>query len=145
MHTFTGRFTSNPLSCSITSASTVSHQAVACVTTVGGILSKCCPSSVINTAIGWISQIATVHSCQKCITSCKNQCYLIHQLNSSYLIIQINTIVYWSMKTCTMSHFCTLRNAHLQLCNKFCRTLDLHTTHRILGNTENYYATPALP
>ena len=36
----------------------------ACITTVGGCLSKCCSSSVTNLAIGWVSQSATVHSCQ---------------------------------------------------------------------------------
>ena len=40
--TFTSRCTPRPHSCSLTSASTVSHQVVACVTTVGGCLSKCC-------------------------------------------------------------------------------------------------------
>ena len=40
---------------------TISHQTVVCVTTVGGCLSECC--SVINLAICWISQIATV-DCQ---------------------------------------------------------------------------------
>ena len=63
-HTLTGRCTPRP-SHSLTSANTASHQVVACVTTVGGCLSKCCSSSMINLAIGWISQIITVHSCQK--------------------------------------------------------------------------------
>ena len=64
-HTLTGRYTSRPHSCSLTCASVVSHQSVACITTVGGCLSKCCSSSVTNLAIGWVSQIATVHNCQK--------------------------------------------------------------------------------
>ena len=34
-----------------------------CVTTVGGILSKCCPTSGTNLTIGWVSQSATVHNC----------------------------------------------------------------------------------
>ena len=46
---------------SLTHASTVSHQVVACVTTVGGCLSECC-SRVTNLAIGWIRQSITVHS-----------------------------------------------------------------------------------
>ena len=33
-----------------------------CVTTVGGILSKC-PTSGTNLTIGWVSQSATVHNC----------------------------------------------------------------------------------
>ena len=64
IHTLTGRCTSRPISCSLTSASTVSHQGVACVTTVGGCLSECCSRSESKTAIGWISQIATVHNYQ---------------------------------------------------------------------------------
>ena len=72
-NTVTGRCTPRPNSCSLTSTCTVSHQAVvACVTTVVGCLSKCCSSCVINLAIGWISQIATVHNCQKYNTSCKS-------------------------------------------------------------------------
>ena len=43
-HTLTGRGTPRPFSCSLTHASTVSHQVVACVTTVGGCLSKCVPA-----------------------------------------------------------------------------------------------------
>ena len=61
-HTLTSRCTPRPPH-SLTSANTASHQVVAGVTTVGGCLSKCCSSSVINLAIGWISQIITVHSC----------------------------------------------------------------------------------
>ena len=63
LNTLTGRYTPRPISCSLTSASTVSHQVVACVTTVGGCLSKSCSSSVTNLAIGWISQTAAVN-CQ---------------------------------------------------------------------------------
>ena len=63
-HTLTGRFTPRPLSCSLTRASTVSHQIVACVTAVHGCLSECCSSRVTNLAIGWISQNTTVHNCQ---------------------------------------------------------------------------------
>ena len=63
--TLTGRCSPRPHSCSLTSESTVTHQVVACVTSVGGCLSKCCSRSVSNTAIGWISQTATVHICQR--------------------------------------------------------------------------------
>ena len=63
--TLTGRCTPRPHSCSLTCASTVSHQVVACVTTVGGCLSKCCSRSEINLAISWVSQTATVHNCLK--------------------------------------------------------------------------------
>ena len=93
LNTCTGRCTPRPIPCSLTSASTVSHQVVACVTTVGGILSKCCSRSVINLAIGWISQIATVHNCEIRIHHV-NLCYLIHQLirNSSFISTYS---VYW--------------------------------------------------
>ena len=64
-HTLTGRFTPRPHSCGMTCTSTVSYQVVACITTVGGCLSKGCSSSVTNLAIGWLSQSATVHVCQK--------------------------------------------------------------------------------
>ena len=64
-HTLTGRCTPRPSPCSLTCASTVSHQVVACVTTVGGCLCKCCSSSVTNLAISWVSQRATVHNCLK--------------------------------------------------------------------------------
>ena len=60
--TLTGRFIPRPHSISLTCVSTVSHQVVACVTTIGGGLSKCC-SIGTNLAIGWVSQSATVHSC----------------------------------------------------------------------------------
>ena len=63
LNTCTGRCTPRPISCSLTSASTVSHQVVACVTTVDGCLSKSCSSSVTNLAVGWISQTAAVN-CQ---------------------------------------------------------------------------------
>ena len=63
-HTLTGRFAPRPLSCRLTFASTVPHQVVACITTVGGCLLKCCSSRVTNLAIGWISQDTTVHNCQ---------------------------------------------------------------------------------
>ena len=62
-HTLTGRFTPRPHSVSLTCASIVSHQVVACVTTVGGCLSKCCSSSVTNLSIGWVSQSVTVNHC----------------------------------------------------------------------------------
>ena len=67
-----------PLSCSLTQASTVSHQVVASVTTVGGFLLKCCSSSVTDLAIGWNSQSATVHNCRG-----------LHHVNVSYLILQL--------------------------------------------------------
>ena len=63
-HTLTGRGTPRPHFHSLTCASTVSHQVVACVTTVGGCLSKCC-SSGTNMAIGWVSQGTTSHNCWK--------------------------------------------------------------------------------
>ena len=63
-HTLTVRFTPWPDSTSLTYTSAVSNQIVACITTVGGCLSVCCSSSVINSAIGWISQNTTVHNCQ---------------------------------------------------------------------------------
>ena len=63
-HTLTGRYTSRPHSCSLTSASTVSHQVIACITAVSGCLSKCCSSRVTKLTIDWTSQIATVHNCQ---------------------------------------------------------------------------------
>lgn len=47
-HTLTSRCTSRPHSCGMTYTSTVSHQGVACITTVIGCLSKDCPSSVTN-------------------------------------------------------------------------------------------------
>ena len=63
--TLTGRFTPTPYSSRLTSTRTVSNQVIACITMVGGCLSKCCSSSVINLAIGWIIQSTTVHSCEK--------------------------------------------------------------------------------
>ena len=65
--TLTGRFTPRPHSCSLTCASTASHQSVACITSVGGCFSICCSSSVTNLANGsdYVSQSTTVHSCQK--------------------------------------------------------------------------------
>ena len=62
-HTLTGGDTPRPHSCSLTCVNVLSHQNVACVTTVGGCLSKCCSSRVTNLTIGWVSQSATVHSC----------------------------------------------------------------------------------
>ena len=64
-HTLTDRCISRPLFCSLTCASTVSHQGVACVTTVGGCLSKGCSTRMTNLAIGWVSQSITVHRCWK--------------------------------------------------------------------------------
>ena len=62
-HTLTGRFTLRPHSCSFTHGSAVSHQPIACITHVCSYFSKCCSSSVINSAIGWVSQRTTVHNC----------------------------------------------------------------------------------
>ena len=62
-HTLTGRFTPRPHSCSFTSPGAVSHQVIACITPVGSFISKCCSSSVINLAIGWVSQSTTIHNC----------------------------------------------------------------------------------
>ena len=62
-HTVTGGCTPRPHSCSLTCANTVPHQVVAYIATVGRSMSKCCSSSVTNSAIGWISQSTTVHSC----------------------------------------------------------------------------------
>ena len=63
--TLTCRCTPRPHSCRETSASTASHSAVACIATVGGSPSICCSRSVTNSAIGWVSQSTTVHSCEK--------------------------------------------------------------------------------
>ena len=63
--TCTGRCTARPHSCRLTSASAASHQVVACITTVVGCLSICCSTSVTNMTIGWVTQSATVLSCQK--------------------------------------------------------------------------------
>ena len=69
-HTLTGRCTLQPRSISLTCAKAVSLQVVACITTVGGSLSKCCSSSVTNLAIDGVCEGTTVHNCQKkeCIT-----------------------------------------------------------------------------
>ena len=48
----------------LTCASAVSHQAVACITTVGGCLFKRCSPSVTNLAISWASQ-SIYHSPQQ--------------------------------------------------------------------------------
>ena len=107
LYTFTGRCIPRPISFCLTSANTVSYLVVACVTTVGGYLSKCCSSTVINNAIRWISQSATVHNCQKCITSCK--------INVTWYIIthysyQHMCLVYENMYNESFLHFekCTL-------------------------------------
>ena len=63
--TLTGRSTPKPHSCSLTSLSTIYHQVVACIATVGGCLSKGCSSSVANLAISWVIQSPTVHNCEK--------------------------------------------------------------------------------
>ena len=66
--TLAGRCTSRPHSCSLTNASSTTAsnelQVEACITTVGGSVLICCSSSVTNLAIGWVSQIATVHHCK---------------------------------------------------------------------------------
>jgi len=72
--TLTGRCTLRLHSCSLTSASIISYQVEACITTVDGCLFKCCSCSVTNLAIDWISQIATIHNCRK-NTSCYSSLY----------------------------------------------------------------------
>ena len=62
-YTLTSRYASRPYSCSLTRASTISNQDVACVTTVGGCLFECCSSSVTNLPMDWVCQCATVHNC----------------------------------------------------------------------------------
>ena len=110
VHTYTGRCIPRPISCSLTSASTVSHHVVACVTTVGGCLSKCCSRSVSNLAIDWISQTATVHNCQKYITSCKHMllhtwtritnlmCHIEHRTNVLCFCVHVH-IEEWDLPT----------------------------------------------
>ena len=56
----------------MTYTSAVSHQVVACITTVGGCLSEGYSSSVTNLAIGWVSQSTTVHVCEKKESSSKS-------------------------------------------------------------------------
>ena len=60
-------FIPRPHSISLTHASTVSHQVVASITTVGDFLSKCCSIGMTNLAIGsGIGsgiQSSTVHNC----------------------------------------------------------------------------------
>ena len=92
-YTLTGWCIPRPPSCILTSASTVSHQVVACVTTVGGYLSKCCSSSVINLATGWISQIATVHNCQ-------NEEYIVIFLHllEVIMVITLLCVLCWEKK-----------------------------------------------
>ena len=60
-----GRLIPRPHSISLTCASTVSHQlqSVACITTVGGCLSKCCSIGMTNLAIGSGIQSTTVYNC----------------------------------------------------------------------------------
>ena len=62
--TLTGRCTPRPVSCSLTCLNIVSNQPVPCTTTVVGCLSICCSSSVMNTAIDWVSQNTTVYNCE---------------------------------------------------------------------------------
>ena len=64
VYTLTGGCIPRPQPCSLTCAITTSHQVVSCIATVVGSLSKCCSSSVSNTAIVWVSQRATIHSCR---------------------------------------------------------------------------------
>ena len=58
-----GRLIPRPIPCSLTCTSAVSHQVVACITTVGGCLFKCCSSGMTNSAIGSVIQRTTVYSC----------------------------------------------------------------------------------
>ena len=58
-----GRFIPRPDSISLTHASTVSHQVVASITTVGCCLSKCCSIGMTNLAIHSGIQSSTVNNC----------------------------------------------------------------------------------
>ena len=58
-----GRFTPRPHSVSFTHASTVSHQVVTSITTVGCYLSKCCSIGMTNLAIGSGIQSSTLYNC----------------------------------------------------------------------------------
>ena len=58
-----GRLIPRPHSISLTCTSAVSHQVVACITTVGGCLFKCCSIGMTNSAIGSVIQRTTVYSC----------------------------------------------------------------------------------
>ena len=62
-HTFTGRFTARPPHC-LTGVGAVSHQDVAWITAVSSCLCKCCSIRVTNSAILWVLQSTTIHSCQ---------------------------------------------------------------------------------
>ena len=61
--TSAGRLIFRPIPCSLTCTSAVSHQVVACITTVGGCLFKCCSIGITNLAIGSVIQRTTVYSC----------------------------------------------------------------------------------
>ena len=61
--TDTGRLTPRPHSISLTYTSTVSHQVVASVTTVGCYLSQCCSIGMTNLAIRSGIQSSTVYNC----------------------------------------------------------------------------------
>ena len=58
-----GRLIPRPILSSLTCTSAVSHQVVACITTVGGGLSECCSIEMTNSAVGSVIQRTTVYSC----------------------------------------------------------------------------------
>ena len=58
-----GRFPPRPHSISLTHVTTVSHQVVASITTVGCYLSECCSIGMTNLAIGSGIQSPTVYNC----------------------------------------------------------------------------------
>ena len=58
-----GRLILRPIPCSLTCTSAVSHQVVACITTVDSCLFKCCSIGMTNSAIGSVIQRTTVYSC----------------------------------------------------------------------------------
>ena len=59
-----GRLILRPIPCSLTCTSAVSHQVVACITTVDSCLFKCCSIGMTNLAVGSVIQRTTVHSCR---------------------------------------------------------------------------------
>ena len=61
--TSAGRLIFRPIPCSLTCTSAVSHQVVACITTVDSCLFKCCSIGMTNSAIGSVIQRTTVYSC----------------------------------------------------------------------------------
>ena len=64
-HTLTDRCTPRPYPCSLTHASAVSHQVVACITTVGGCLSESGSIGMSNFPIVWITLSTALYNCRK--------------------------------------------------------------------------------